>query len=117
MADCDDTRRKLACELDETASPIGGCSPWTKDGSKADLTLNLYARRLAVENLQDNDEAWVYLSACIGRSELPSAVLKTRKGDKFAERLLAVESRPWILIERFGLNKPVFAKLCRDGLF
>ena len=80
------------------------------------MTLNLYARRLAVENLKDNDEAWVYLSACIGRSELPSAVLKVRKGDKFTEQPLVAESRPSILIERLGLNKPVFAKLCREGL-
>ena len=106
----------MACDFYETSSPIGGGSPWTKDASKADLTLNLYARRLAVENLKDNDEAWVYLSACIGRSELPSAVLKARKGDKFTEQPLVAESRPSILIERLGLNKPVFAKLCRDGL-
>lgn len=116
VADCGVTGRKLACDFYETSSPIGGGSPWTKDASKADLTLNLYARRLAVENLKENDEAWVYLSACIGRSELPSAVLKVRKGDKFTEQPLVAESRPSILIERLGLNKPVFAKLCREGL-
>ena len=55
VADCGITGRKLACDFYSTACPIGGGSPWTKDGSKADLTLNLYARQLAVENLKDND--------------------------------------------------------------
>lgn len=116
VADCGITGRKLACDFYETACPIGGGSPWTKDASKADLTLNLYARRLAVQNLADNDEAFVYLSSCIGRSELLSAVLKIRKGTQFSEQNLKIESRPSVLIKQLGLNKPVFAKLCREGL-
>ena len=95
MADCGITGRKLAC----------------------DLTLNLYARRLAVQNLADCDEAFVYLSSCIGKSELLNAVLKTRKGTQFSEENLNIESRPSILIKQLGLNAPVFAGLCREGLF
>lgn len=117
MADCGITGRKLACDFYETACPIGGGSPWTKDASKADLTLNLYARRLAVQNLADCDEAFVYLSSCIGKSELLNAVLKTRKGTQFSEENLNIESRPSILIKQLGLNAPVFAGLCREGLF
>lgn len=116
VADCGITGRKLACDFYSTACPIGGGSPWTKDATKADLTLNLYARHLAVENLADNDEVWVYLSSCIGQYCLPSAVLKWRKGDMFGEQPLPVEARPSVLIKRFGLNKPVYAKLCREGL-
>ena len=44
VADCGVTGRKLACDFYGTSAPIGGGSPWTKDGSKADVTLNLYAR-------------------------------------------------------------------------
>ena len=77
IADCGITGRKLACDFYSTASPIGGGSPWTKDGSKADLTLNLFARQLAVENLSFNDECFVYLSSCIGRSELMGCCVKT----------------------------------------
>ena len=77
VADCGVTGRKLACDFYETACPIGGGSPWTKDASKADVTLNFYARKLSLEYLQDNDECFVYLSSCISRSELPSAVMKT----------------------------------------
>ena len=116
VADCGITGRKLACDFYSTAAPIGGGSPWTKDATKADLTLNLYARRLAVENLADNDEVWVYLSSCIGQYCLPSAVLKWRKGNVFGEKNLEIEARPSVLIKKLGLNKPVYAKLCREGL-
>ena len=116
IADCGITGRKLAVDFYSTACAVGGGSPWTKDASKADLTLNLYARRLAVENLADNDEAWVYLSSCIGKTELPSAVLKCRKGNIVSERNLQIESRPSVLIKRLGLDKPIYALLCRNGL-
>ena len=79
IADCGITGRKLACDFYSTASPIGGGSPWTKDASKADLTLNLFARKLALQYLEDNDECFVYLSSCIGQSDLPSATVKTIK--------------------------------------
>lgn len=72
VADCGVTGRKLACDFYGTAAPIGGGSPWTKDSSKADVTLNIYARRLALQYLEDNDECFVYLSSCIGRAELMS---------------------------------------------
>ena len=116
VADCGMTGRKLAVDFYSSTCAIGGGSPWTKDATKADLTLNLYARRLAVENLADNDEVWVYLSSCIGKAELPSAVLKCRKGNTFSERNLQVESRPSVLIKQLGLDKPVYADLCRNGL-
>ena len=116
VADCGITGRKLACDFYSAASPIGGGSPWTKDATKADLTLNLYARHLAVENLRDNDEVWVYLSSCIGKSTLPSAVLKYRRGDNFGEHILDIEAKPSIIIPMLGLNKPIFADLCRKGL-
>ena len=115
VADCGMTGRKLACDFYSTACPIGGGSPWTKDASKADLTLNFYARRLAVENLKDNDEIWVYLSSCIGSAELPSAVLKSRKDNLVTEQNIEIDARPQALIKKLGLDKPVFAKLCRDG--
>ena len=116
VADCGVTGRKLACDFYSTACPIGGGSPWTKDGSKADLTLNLYARRLAVENLADNDECFVYLSSCIGRSELPSCVIKTLKNGQTQIRECNRELKPSVLVAQLGLNKPVFAQLCRQGI-
>lgn len=116
VADCGVTGRKLACDFYGTACPIGGGSPWTKDASKADMTLNFYASKLALEYLQDNDECFVYLSSCIGRSELPSAVVKTVKHSVVTEHSLQINKKPSEIITELGLNKPVFARLCRKGI-
>lgn len=116
IADCGVTGRKLACDFYSTAAPIGGGSPWTKDASKADLTLNVYARILACENLGDNDECFVYLSSCIGRKELPSGLVKTIKNGIVATHDLWCNQKPSILIKAYGLNKPIYTKLCAKGI-
>lgn len=116
VADCGITGRKLACDFYAASSPIGGGSPWTKDPSKADFTLNLYARKLAVENLANYDEVWVYLSSCIGRSCLPSATLKWRKGKQYGEKLLSDIMLPSALISELKLRRPIYADLCMFGL-
>lgn len=115
IADAGITGRKLACDFYSTASPIGGGSPWTKDATKADLTLNLYARALAKQYLEDNDECFVYLSSCIGRSELVSSIVKTIKGDTIHTTALNLNKTPFDLIEEFGLRTPKFAQICREG--
>ncbi len=112
IADCGITGRKLAVDFYSTACPIGGGSPWTKDGSKADVTLNMYARKLAKENLKDNDECFVYLSSCIGRSALPSATLKCIKNGVITTSCLNVNKTPAELIKEMGLDRPQFADLC-----
>lgn len=116
IADCGITGRKLACDFYSTACPVGGGSPWTKDASKADVTLNIFARALAVENLGDNDECFVYLSSCIGRGDLPSAVVKTITDGVVTTRNINIDARPSVLIPMLGLDAPVFANLCRDGV-
>ena len=116
IADCGITGRKLACDFYSTACPIGGGSPWTKDASKADLTLNVYARILACENLADNDECFVYLSSCIGRAELPSGLIKTIKNGIVSYRDLWCNQKPSALIKAYGLDKPIYAKLCDKSI-
>lgn len=116
IADCGITGRKLACDFYSTASAIGGGSPWTKDATKADLTLNIYARQIALDNLKDNDECFVYLSSCIGRSELPSCMIKTVKNGKEAISPILVTYKPSTLIKMFSLDTPIYTKLCRKGL-
>ena len=116
IADCGITGRKLACDFYSTACPVGGGSPWTKDASKADVTLNIFARELAIQNLGDNDECFVYLSSCIGRGDLPSAVAKTITDGVVTTRNITIDARPSVLIPMLGLAAPVFANLCRDGL-
>ncbi len=116
IADCGITGRKLACDFYSTACPIGGGSPWTKDPSKADLTLNLFARKLAIDYLKDNDNCFVYLSSCIGKSELPSAVVKTIKNGKETTANICPDCCPKTLIENLKLNRPIYKKLCQKGL-
>lgn len=116
VADCGMTGRKLACDFYSTACPVGGGSPWTKDATKADLTLNLYARKLAIDLLRENDECFVYLSSCIGRSELPSAVVKTIKNGVIKVNNIQIKQTPKDMIQQLGLNKPVFADMCRTGI-
>ena len=116
IADCGVTGRKLACDFYSAAAPIGGGCPWGKDASKADVTLNLYARKLALEYLQDNDECFVYLSSCIGRSELPSAVVKTVKRGVPRHSYLKITKQPAELITELGLNTSIYAYLCKNGL-
>ena len=43
IGDCGTTGRKLAVDFYGGNCRIGGGSPWTKDGTKADLSLNLLA--------------------------------------------------------------------------
>lgn len=116
VADCGITGRKLACDFYSTACPVGGGSPWTKDASKADLTLNLYARYLAKQYLADNDECFVYLSACIGQSRLPSAVVKTVKNGVAVSKELNITETPQEIIRLLHLDEPIFATLCKKGL-
>ena len=115
IADCGITGRKLACDFYSTSCAIGGGSPWTKDPSKADLTLNLYARKLAKEYLKDNDECFVYLSSCIGKAELPSAVVKTVKDGIFKLNSIDVNLKPSQIIDTLQLRRPIFADLCSKG--
>lgn len=68
QGDCGTTGRKLAVDFYGGNCFIGGGSPWTKDGSKADVALNLLARRYAVEwlNTHDIDKVFCSISCCIG---------------------------------------------------
>lgn len=116
IADCGITGRKLACDFYSLTCPVGGGSPWAKDATKADVSLNILARKLAVENLKDNDEAFVYLSSCIGKNHLPSAILKTIKNGVCLYQSLDADFSPSTVIKKLGLDKPVFAKLCRYGI-
>ena len=116
IADCGITGRKLACDFYSTAAPIGGGSPWTKDASKADLTLNLYARKLALRYLCDNDECFVYLSSCIGRSELPSATIKLIRNGITTTQNIEINKTPLQIIFELGLNQPIYADLCRHSV-
>ena len=125
IADSGTTGRKLVVDFYGGNSRIGGGSPWTKDGTKADLTLNMFAYEDAKEmyyNLKDAGlpvaKVETELSSCIGRSQV---LIQTTAYDADGITMFCdsniCKSRPETLIKRYKLNTPIFAKLCRDGLF
>ena len=116
MGDCGTTGRKLAVDFYGGNCEIGGGSPWTKDGTKADLTLNLYARDIALTylNLFQCDYAKIRMSCCIGKETINVSCINK---ENTVSSNFYVKQNSNTLIERYSLDKPVFSKMCRDGLF
>lgn len=117
VADCGITGRKLACDFYSVSAPIGGGSVWTKDASKADVSLNLYARKLAIDNLENNDECYVYLSSCIGKEDLPSSVIKTIKDGEVKYKNFQFNKTAEEVIDSMSLRTPRFALMCRNSMY
>ena len=115
IADCGTTGRKLAVDFYGGNCKIGGGSPWTKDASKADLTLNLLARKLAKDwaKLQKCD-VYVSLACCIGKKQVDVSV-RDAVDNVFLEGCFDFE--PSAIRREYGLDKPIYASMCRWGLF
>ena len=115
IADCGITGRKLVVDFYGGELHVGGGSPWTKDGSKADLTLNLFAREMARKYAKEqNQPVKVSVACCIGRSEI-DYVVETACGEEITHGKMNVT--PKELIEKYKLNKPIFTSMCTFGLF
>lgn len=115
VADCGITGRKLVVDFYGGELHVGGGSPWTKDGSKADLTLNLFAREMARKYAKEtNQPVKVSVACCIGRSEI-DYVVETICGEEITDGKMNVT--PKELIRQYGLDKPIFASMCTFGLF
>lgn len=115
IADCGITGRKLVVDFYGGELHVGGGSPWTKDGSKADLTLNLFAREMARKYAREqNQPVKVSVACCIGRSEI-DYVVETSCGEEIAHGKMTVPPRE--LIEKYELNTPIFTSMCTFGLF
>lgn len=116
VADCGTTGRKLVADFYGGASRIGGGCPWGKDPTKADVTLNVYARHKALEALRRHglESAQCLVSCCIGRRDLRVTVLdgENRVVESYAESEPASH-----VIESLGLDRPIYAETCRRGLF
>jgi len=115
VGDCGTTGRKLSVDFYGGNCNVGGGSPWTKDGTKADLTLNLLARFLALEQVKNgNKYSKVGIGCCIGRKELDITYF-----NEFNQELDShtIDKSPKDLISYFGLDKPIYADLCKHGLF
>lgn len=116
VGDCGTTGRKLAVDFYGGNCRIGGGSPWTKDGTKADLTLNLFARHLALTSVFEYStcrDIEVQISCCIGQK----GILVNRLKDGVLLDSYTSEVPTSELITMFRLKEPIFTELCREGLF
>ena len=116
MGDCGTTGRKLAVDFYGLNSPIGGGCPWGKDPSKADVSLNIYARMKALEMLEKTGRETVFckIECCIGRKDI-TITYTDEHNDLIAE---CEENRPAPeIIDELGLYAPVFAWKNAHGLF
>lgn len=115
VADCGTTGRKLAVDFYGGNCLIGGGSPWTKDAGKADLTLNLAARKLARRYSAANGcDTIVRLACCIGHREVDMCV-QDSTGKVIAEG--EIELDPKQLRHEYRLDTPIYTSMCRWGLF
>ena len=122
IADCGTTGRKLAVDFYGNNAPIGGGCPWTKDGSKADLALNLYAREKALQGLLKEPEIYhhtIYqLCCCIGQTKSFGTFKAYDENGKllrtWSEQLDIKQNE---LIERYKLKEPIYFDLCKNGLW
>lgn len=116
IGDCGTTGRKLVVDFYGGNCRVGGGSPWTKDPSKADLSLNLYARHLAKDYLTTHPELKVVrvsIGCCIGRPEIDVTVYNDK--NERVHSYTAVVT-PKQVIEELGLDKPIYADMCKNGL-
>ena len=114
--DCGTTGRKLAVDFYGGNCRIGGGSPWSKDATKADVTLNVYARERALRMLKETNYGTVYcaISCCIGKRDIRLSFFDGNMRQIASE----TEARPASeIIAELGLDRPVFAYRCRNGLF
>lgn len=115
IADCGTTGRKLAVDFYGGNCKIGGGSPWTKDASKADLTLNLAARRMAKNCAMEHEcDAYVSLACCIGKKQV-DVLITDGAGNVIVEGNFDID--PAELRKVYKLDTPIYASMCRWGLF
>lgn len=115
IADCGTTGRKLAVDFYGSGCKVGGGSVCSKDGSKADVALNLYARKLAKKAASDwKCTCFVSLACCIGQENVDYTV--TTENDTILQEgsINIPQSR---LVNDLGLYKPIYESLCDYGLF
>lgn len=114
IADCGVTGRKLAVDFYGGEFQVGGGAP-IKDGTKADVTLNLYARKLALKYASKyNQSIRVSLACCIGKDDVNYSI-DTPCGEEIESGVIALNPRE--LIKKLGLTKPIFASMNTFGLF
>ena len=101
---------------------ITGNSPWGKDGTKADVTLNLYARYRSLKTMLCSSGAFnavfTKIGCCIGQRR---CLLIQEDQDHHVFREKTINIIPSETTKLFGLDgsgrKDMFFPMCKDGLF
>lgn len=117
VGDCGTTGRKLVVDFYGGNSRIGGGSPWGKDPTKADVSLNILARRKAVEYLKAHpfrSKVSCAMSCCIGK---PTVGVVFLDGENRILEEAETIAAPKEVIAMLGLDKPIYAHRCARGLF
>ena len=116
VGDCGTTGRKLVVDFYGGNSRIGGGSPWGKDPTKADVTLNVLARRRALEGMKRYGlpEMHCAISCCIGRRDIRVSLFDREM--KLVEEHFESDPASHV-IGSLGLNRPIYAETCARGLF
>ena len=114
IADCGVTGRKLVVDFYGGELQVGGGAA-IKDGTKADVSLNLYARKIAKKFAKETGKVIkVSLACCIGKSEV-DYVIETPCGDIIESGVM--DLKPNKVIKELGLDKPIYASMHKFGLF
>lgn len=113
--------RKLAVDFYGLNCPIGGGTTWGKDGTKADVTLNLYARYRSLKTILDRggvfDKVYTKIGCCIGQSK---CLLSQEDQDHEVFNEETIDIIPSETTKLFGLDGSIpnmFWSLCENGLF
>lgn len=114
--------RKLAVDFYGLNCPIGGGSPWGKDATKADVTLNIAARYFSLKTMLESkgryNKVFTKISCCIGKSNCIIVQTDENGVPIKHDNLQLVPSE---LIHKFGLDgssrDDMFFHLCENGLF
>lgn len=112
--------RKLAVDFYGLNCPIGGGTTWGKDGTKADVTLNLYARYRSLQTILSHQEfhkVFTKVCCCIGKSECLVSQTDEREDILYEEGLHIIPSEKMKLFGLDGSVPNMFWSLCEDGLF
>ena len=123
-ADSGLTGRKLICDTYGGYSRHGGGAFSGKDASKTDRT-GSYAARFLAKNIVAaglSDRCEVELAYAIGVAKPVGVFIETFGTEhvpmeEIYEKVGKVDLRPNALIERFGMRKPIFAKVTNYGHF
>ena len=113
--------RKLAVDFYGLNCPIGGGTTWGKDSTKADVTLNLYARYRSLRTILERggvfDKVYTKIGCCIGKSK---CLLSQEDQDHRVFNQETIDIIPSETTKLLGLDGSVpnmFWSMCENGLF